>query len=125
MLWKPKSTHGPPQKHATPICQPVWLAVGMEDPLGDVEFQAHLWGTLEKISTYISCQKHMHVHTRSFGHVVCSLSLQAGISPVQFIKYVKSTPSKHVAPCNGNGGYPLPTWARIATRDKYPGGGDG
>ena len=54
-----------------------------------------------------------------------ALSLQAGISPMTFIKNMNKTPSQHVAPCNGNGGYPLPTRARIATGDKYPGGGDG
>ena len=46
-------------------------------------------------------------------------------SPAKFIKDMKSTPSQHAAPCNGNGGYPLPTRARIATGDKYPGSGDG
>ena len=54
MLWKPKSTHGPLQKHATPISQPVWLGVGMEDPFGVVEIQLHLWKTLEKISNTYS-----------------------------------------------------------------------
>ena len=54
MLWKPKSTH---------ISQPVWLGVGIEDPSGVVEIQAHSRGTVEKISTYISSHKHMHVHT--------------------------------------------------------------
>ena len=49
VLWKPKSTHGTPQKHATPISQPVWLGVGIEDPSGVVEIQVHSWGTLEKI----------------------------------------------------------------------------
>ena len=125
MLWKPKSTHRTPQKHATPISQPVWLGVGIEDPSGDVEIQAHSRGTLEKKSTYISSHKYMHVHTRPFHHVVCPLWLQAGISPVKFIKNMKGKPSQHAAPCNGNGGYPLPIRARIATRDKYPGGGDG
>ena len=125
MLWKPKSTHGPPQKHATPICRPVWLGVGIEDLSGDVEIQAHARRTLEKISTYISSHNYMHVHTRPFHHVVCSLSLQEGIYPVKFIKDMKSTPSQHAAPCNGNGGYPLPTRAHIATGDKYPGGEDG
>ena len=125
MLWEPKSTHGPPQKHAKPISQPVWLGVGIEDPSGVVEIQAHSRGTLEKMSTYISSDKHMHVHTRPFRHVVCSLSLQAGISPVKFIKDMKKTPSQHAAPCNGSGGSPLPTRARIATGDKYPGCGDG
>ena len=71
MLWKPKSTHGPLQKHATPISQPVWLGVGIEDPLGVVEIQVHSWGTPEKISTYIFSHKYMHVHTRPFRHVVC------------------------------------------------------
>ena len=41
-----------------------------------------------------------------------------------FIKNMNKTPSQHVAPCNGNGGYPLPIRARIGTGDKYPGGGD-
>ena len=125
MLWKPKSTHGPPKKHATPISQPVWLGVGIENPSGVVEIQAHSRGTLEKISTYVSSHKYMHVHTRRFHHVVCPLSLQAGIPPVKFIKHMKRIPSPHAAPCNGNGGYSLPTRARIATGDKYPGGGDG
>ena len=53
-----------------------------------------------------------------------ALALQAGMSPVTFAKDMKKIPSQHVAPCNGNGGYPLPTRARIATGDKYPGGGD-
>ena len=66
-------------KNATPISQPVWLGVGIEDPSGVVEIQVHSWGTLEKTLTYIFSYKHMHVHTRpfrSFRHVVCSLSLQ-------------------------------------------------
>ena len=101
MLWKLKSTHGPPQKHATPISKPVWLGVGIEDPWGVVEIKAHSWGTLEKISPYISSHKHMHVHTRPFRHVVCSLSLRAGKFPCDFIKDLKKTPSQHAAPCNG------------------------
>ena len=113
------------KKNATPISQPVWLGVGIEDPSGVVEIQVHSWGTLEKTLIYIFSHKHMHVHTRPFHHIVCSLSLQAGIPPAKFIKDMKSTPSQHAAPCNGNGGYPLPTRARIATGDKYPGGGDG
>ena len=116
------------RKNAKPISQPVWLGVGIEDPSGVVEIQVHSWGTIEKALTYIFSHKHMHVHTRpfsSFRHVVCSLSLQAGTSPMKFIKNMKSTPSQHAAPCNGNGGYPLPTRARKATRDKYPGGRDG
>ena len=44
---------------------------------------------------------------------------------MKFNKAMKSTPSQHAAPCKGNGGYPLPTRARIATGDKYPGSGDG
>ena len=36
---------------------------------------------------------------------------------MKFIKDMKSTPSQHASPCNGNGGYPLPTRARIATGD--------
>ena len=91
MLWKPKSTHGPP----------VWLGVGIEKPSGVVEIQSHSRGTLEKISTYISSHRNLHVHTRSFRHVACSLSLQAGISPVKFIKDMKKTPTQHAAPCNG------------------------
>ena len=43
---------------------------------------------------------------------------------MKFNMNMKSAPSQHVAPCNGNTGYSLPTPARIATRDKYPGGGD-
>ena len=125
VLRKLKSTHRPPQKHATPISQPVWLGHRIEVPSGVVEIQAHSWGTLGKVSTYISSHKHMHVHTRPFRHVVCSLSLQAGISPLKFTKDMKKTPSQHAVTCNGNGGYPFPTRAHIATRDKYPGGGDG
>ena len=53
-----------------------------------------------------------------------ALSLQAGIPPAIFAKDMNKIPSQHVAPCNGNGGYPLPTRARIATEDTYPGGGD-
>ena len=97
MLWKPKSTHGPSQKHGTPISQPAWLGVGIEDPSGVVEIRAHWRGTLEKISTYISSHTHMHVHTRPFRHAVCSLSLQAEISPVKFIKDMKKTPSQHAS----------------------------
>ena len=52
-------------------------------------------------------------------------SLRAGVSPVIFAKDMKKIPSEHAAPCNGNGGYTLPNWARIGTWDKYPGGGDG
>ena len=80
MLWKLTSTHGPPEKHATPVPQPVWLGVGIEDPSGVVEIQAHSRGTVEKISTYISSHKHMHVHTRPLRHVVWSLSWHAGIN---------------------------------------------
>ena len=43
---------------------------------------------------------------------------------MKFIKDMKRIPSQHAAPCNGNGGYRLPTRARIATGDKYPGGRD-
>ena len=43
---------------------------------------------------------------------------------MKLAKDMNKVPSQHVAPCNGNGGYPLPTRARIATGDKYPGGGD-
>ena len=71
MLWKAESTHGPLQKYATPISQPVRLKVGIGDPPGVVEIQAHWWGTLEKISTYIFSHKYMHVHTHPFRHVVC------------------------------------------------------
>ena len=42
-----------------------------------------------------------------------------------FIKDLNRIPSQHVAPCNGNEGYSLPTRARIATGDTYPGSGDG
>ena len=66
MLWKSKSTHGPLQKYATPISQPICLGVGIEDPSGVVEIQVHSWGTLEKISTYISSHKYMHMHNRLF-----------------------------------------------------------
>ena len=54
MLWYSKSTHRPLPKYATPISQPVWLGVGIENPSGVVETQVHSWGTQEKISTYIS-----------------------------------------------------------------------
>ena len=123
MLWKSKSTHGPLQKHATPMSQPVWLGVGIQDPSGVVEIQVHSWGSLEKISTYIF--PHMHVHPRLFFILFVALSLQARISPVKFTRDMNKTPSQHAAPCKGNGGYPLPTRAHIATWDKYPGGGDG
>ena len=52
MLPKPKSTHGPLTKYATPISLPVSLGVGMEDPSGVLEIQVHPWETLDKISTY-------------------------------------------------------------------------
>ena len=71
MLWKPKSKDGALQKYATPTFQPVLLGVGIADPSGVVEIQAHSWGTLEKISTSIFSHKYMHVHTRPFLHVVC------------------------------------------------------
>ena len=125
MLWKPKSTHRPLQKHATPISQPVWLDVGVEDPPAVVEIQVHSPGTLEKISTYILSHKYMHVHTRLFFTLFVALSLQAELSPVKCTKDMNKTPSQHAAPCNGNGGYPLPTRAHIVTGDKYPGGVDG
>ena len=101
--------------YSTPISQPVWLGVGTEDPSGVVDIQAHSRGTLEKISPYIFSHKHMHVQTRPFHHIVCSLSLQAGISTLNLIKDVKKTPSQHAAPCNRIGGYPLQTRAHIAT----------
>ena len=116
------------RKNATPISQPVWLGVGIEDPSGVVEIQVHSRGTLENTLTYIFSHKHMHVHIRpfrSFRRVVCFLFVAGRKSPVKFIRDMKSTPSQHAAPCNGNGGYPLPTPARIATGDKYPGNGDG
>ena len=69
------------KKNATPISQPVWLGVGIEDPPGVVEIQVHSLGTREKKLIYIFSHKHMHVHTRPFHHIVCSLSLQAGIPP--------------------------------------------
>ena len=121
MLWKSKFTHGPPQKYDTPISQPVWLGVGIEDPSGVVEIQVHSWGTLEKISKYRFSPKYMHMHTRLFFMLFVSLSLQAGVS---FVKNMKKKPSQHVAPWNGNEGYSLPTRARIATRGTYPGGRD-
>ena len=101
MLWQPKSTHGPLQKYATPISQPVWLGVGIEDPSGVVEIQVHSWGTLEKIETYTSSHKDMHVHTRLFFMLFVSLSLQAGIFSVTFVKNINKIPSQHGAPCNG------------------------
>ena len=42
-----------------------------------------------------------------------------------FTKDMNNAPSQHVAPCNCNTGYSLPTRAHIATGDKYQGGGDG
>ena len=124
MLWKPKSTHGPLEKYATPISQAVWLGVGIEGPLGVVETQVHSWGTLDKISTNLSSHKYMHVHTRLFFMLFVLLSLQEEISPVTLIKNMNKIPSQHVAPCNGNEGYSLPTRACIATVDKYPSGLD-
>ena len=41
-----------------------------------------------------------------------------------FTKNMNNAPSQHVAPCNGNTGYSLPTRARIANGDKYQGGAD-
>ena len=41
------------KRNATPISQPVWLGVGIEDPSGVVEIQVHSWGTLEKTLIYI------------------------------------------------------------------------
>ena len=41
-----------------------------------------------------------------------------------FARDMRKIPRQKVTPCNGNEGYPLPLWARIATEDKYPGGGD-
>ena len=67
------------KKNATPISQPVWLGVGIEDPSGVVELQVYSSGTLEETLIYIFSHKHMHVHTRPFHHIVRSLSLQAGI----------------------------------------------
>ena len=113
------------KKNATPISQPVWLGVGIEDPSGVVEIQVHSWGTLEKTLIYIFSHKHMHVHTRlfvAFLRYCSSLTLQMEYSPVTPVKNMKKIPSQHVAPCNGNAGYPLPTRARTATGDKYPGG---
>ena len=115
MLWKPKPTHGHLQKYATPIFKPIGVGVGLEDPWGVVEIQVHSWRTLEKLSTYIFSHKYMHVHTHLFFMLFVSLSLQAGISPVTFVKEMNKIPSQHVAPCNGNEGYPLPTGERIAT----------
>ena len=125
MLWKPKSTHGPLQKHATPISQHVWLKVGIEDPPGVVEIQAHSWGTVEKYQHIYSLINICTCTPSLFVMMFVTLLLQAEISPVKFTKDMNKTPSQHAAPCNGNGGYPLPTQARIATGDKYPGGGDG
>ena len=81
MLWKSKPTHGPLPKYATPISQPVWLGVGIEDPLRVAETQVHSWGTLGKISTYISPYKYMHVHTRPFLHIVCPILPAGGYIP--------------------------------------------
>ena len=119
------STHGPLLKYATPMSQPVWLGVGIEDPSGVVETKVHSWGTLEEILTYIFSHKHMHVHTRLFFILFVPFSLQAETSPMTFTKNMINIRSQHVASCNGNEGHSLPTRARIATGKKYPGGGDG
>ena len=79
----------------------------------------------ENINIYTSSHKYMHVHTRLFFMLFVFLSLQAGISPVTLVKNMNKIPREHVAPCNGNEGYSLPTRARIATGGTYPGGGDG
>ena len=125
MLWKSKSTHGPLQNYAKPISQPIWLGAAIEDPSGVFQIQVQLWGTLEKISTYISYHKYTHVHNRLFFMFLVSLALQAGISPVNLVKNMEKIPSQHVAPSNGNEGYSLRTRPRIATGGTYPGGGDG
>ena len=68
------------------------------------------------------------MHTRLFFMLFLSLLLQAGISPVTFLKDMNRIPTKHVTPCNCNEGYPRPTRARVPTGDTdntYPSGGDG
>ena len=80
-----------------------------------------------------SWRKYQHIYSlinicmctlAPFVMLFVALSLQAGISPVTLTKAMNKIPSQHVAPCIGNGGYPLPTRARIATGDTYPGSGD-
>ena len=85
------------KKNATPISQPVWLGVGIEDPSGVVEIQVHSWGTLEKTLIYIFSHKHMHVHTRLIVPFVCSFALQAGIAPMKF----NNNKRKHTQPACG------------------------
>ena len=60
------------------------LGIGIQNPLGVVETQVYSWGTLEKISTYISSHKYMHVHTRLCFIFFVFLLLQAEISPMRF-----------------------------------------
>ena len=127
VLWKYKSTHRPLQKYVTPISQPAWLGVGIEDPSGVVETKVHSWGTLEKISTYISPLINICTCTVAlFVRLFVFLSLQRINIPhdIQH-EHEQNVPSQHVAPCNGNEGYSLPSRAHIATGDTYPGGGDG
>ena len=38
-----------------------------------------------------------------------------------FNRNANNTPSQHVALWNGGTRYSVPTWARVATGDKYPG----
>ena len=95
--------------------QPVWLGVGIEDPSGVVEIQVHSWGTLEKTLIYIFSHKHMHMHTRPFHHIVCSLSWDMGvafffietrawtwISTTHTILSVRDTPKPGVPVANGS-----------------------
>ena len=66
----------------------------------------------------------MHVHTRLFFLLFVSFLLQAGIFPVTLVMNMNNIPNEHVAPCNGNEGYSLPTRARVTTGDTYPLVGD-
>ena len=88
--------------------------------------QVHSWGSLEKISTYISPVTNICTCTIvRFVILFVFLWVQAEKSHVKVSKNMNKIPSKHVAPCNNSTGYSLPTRARIATGDEYPGGGDG
>ena len=83
MLWK--FPHGPLPEYTTPISQPVWLSVGIEDHPGVVKTGVHLWGTLEKISTYISPLINICTCTfASFFILFVFIPLQAEICPIRF-----------------------------------------
>ena len=126
LLWKAKCTHGASTKkcHAHILTR----LVGLWDrgPLGCCGNPSPLvHNSRENMNIYTSTHKYMQVHTRLFFMWFVFLLLQAELSPVTLVKNMKKMPSQHVAPCNGNEGYSLPTRARIATGGTYPGGGDG